>query len=136
MGEKLTPEHEESLAELDFGRLQVGDQVLLHFEDGRASLLTINEQDENGGLFAKLAFGNKTQMAPEIERWEDSPHRISLKGSCDRLMVDNGEVTVVEPRYGSFVVGRSGWLGFATARGDKELLTSTICQIEHLRIQQ
>jgi hypothetical protein len=116
------PQHEH-LNSLGFDELKTGDQLLLYFEDGRAYWLGIDYQDKEGNNFARAIFGRKSQFATEIENWEEHPHRLQLKGICDRVRVEDDKVTVVAGTPGVFQAGKHAWFEFMSERGEKPLLS-------------
>jgi len=123
------------LESIEFSIIAPGDQVLLYAVSGKAYLLSINEKNEAGELFAQLRVGTKLQLAPEIETWEDIPHRIFVKGICQRLRIENGEVFVEGEQPGLFKTGEPAWLGFSVDGKEKELLTPKVIKIEHYSTQ-
>jgi hypothetical protein len=130
--EEINPtDYLEILDVLDLSILNVGDCVVLYFDDGQAYALTINEKNEHDELFARLSVGSKTQLAKEIERWKDNPHRIQVKGSCDGLLLEPGKTTIVGEQEGVFISGSRAWLGFTADSGEKQIVSHPIDRIFH-----
>lgn len=140
MGERsperlITAEHQEKeISLLDFGDLKIGDQVVLSFIDGRAYWLLIDHQDEEGTLLARVNSGRKSQLAAEIENWEERPDPLKIKGSCERLLVENRSVSVVGAIPGFFVAGKSAWFGITTEKGEKDQVLPQIQRIQYFTI--